>query len=364
MTATPTPTPTPTQTASPRARRAVAAFTLVELLVVIGIIALLIGILLPTLSRARESAKMTVCLSNIRQMGQASTMFVNDHDGWMYKAWLNSGPKTNLGDFSKGPWEFEFPRWGWDFVLSSYMDGAKDVFACPSDENPFNVMRGVQFDPPDSGTAQATGAAFGNPNLSDEYKTNRDLWQSDNIPASYRYNASNIPWPNDAQKLVQIDNGTQAILITEGLPARHHHLATWENGLAEIGQGVTKNTGVTRHLDGQMAYMFFDGHGEVLTWEESWQPLGESFTYDATFSFSGGNSKVVTPPPPGGPSTPRRARRGRTSTRGRRTSSTPRATSRSSRIGPSRAQSLDLIAAPCRFLLPRPARQWRAGRCA
>ena len=62
-------------------RRAKHGFTLVELLVVVSIIALLISILLPSLKKAREQAKATVCLSNLRALGQGIMLYATEYDG-------------------------------------------------------------------------------------------------------------------------------------------------------------------------------------------------------------------------------------------------------------------------------------------
>lgn len=74
--------------------RRTAGFTLVELLVVIGIIGLLVSILLPTLGQARERARSIKCLSNLRTLGLAVQMYANEKKGWL------PYPTTTFGERS------------------------------------------------------------------------------------------------------------------------------------------------------------------------------------------------------------------------------------------------------------------------
>jgi type II secretory pathway pseudopilin PulG len=72
--------------------RRTAGFSLVELLVVIGIIATLIGLLMPALSRARDRSNCTVCASNLKEIGDCLIMYCNENQGWLFPV---GPPMTN-----------------------------------------------------------------------------------------------------------------------------------------------------------------------------------------------------------------------------------------------------------------------------
>jgi prepilin-type N-terminal cleavage/methylation domain-containing protein len=89
-----------------RHRQITRAFTLVELLVVIGIIAILIGILLPTLSRVRQQANTVVCSSNLRQISMAMLMYEQDNKGRLLVAWT----KAPIWHYQLKPYFGKLPR--------------------------------------------------------------------------------------------------------------------------------------------------------------------------------------------------------------------------------------------------------------
>jgi prepilin-type N-terminal cleavage/methylation domain-containing protein/prepilin-type processing-associated H-X9-DG protein len=272
------------RTPSPRRR---PAFTLVELLVVIGIIALLIGILLPALNKARKEAQKTACQSNMRQIATGVIMFANDHKGFLVKRKWNSGPFTDqaTGKSTGDNWGFTDPNWEWDYVLNSQYLKNKEVFRCPSDADA--KYRGFDYTKP----MDATNNCF---------------------PTSYRLNCSNIAPDANPTNGVTIEND---IKITQARPVHRamyifegstntppgvvhpfHHAATWDlashSQSGYVAENYPNNVSFNRHgpKEGELPntapvanpkwaatranYAFLDGHVETLSWKDTWQVYG------------------------------------------------------------------------------------------
>ena len=105
-------------------------FTLIELLVVIAIIAILAAILFPVFARAREKARQTSCLSNLKQLGLGLMMYAQDYDERFPTYWWGEG---NTGIANSCTW------WG---GIYPYVKNIQ-IFACPSSNNTGNNTWGV-----------------------------------------------------------------------------------------------------------------------------------------------------------------------------------------------------------------------------
>lgn len=101
------------------------AFTLVELLIVIGVIGVLIAVLVPALSSANEAAKKTGCLANTKSIAMALTVYANDHD-LRFPHWSGWHVYQQEGHPDDQPGK------GWTELIESYVEGSTDVYVDPA----------------------------------------------------------------------------------------------------------------------------------------------------------------------------------------------------------------------------------------
>jgi prepilin-type N-terminal cleavage/methylation domain-containing protein len=134
------------------------AFTLVELLLTIGIIALLISILLPVLSKARESARRTACLSNLRQVHASFHLYAlsnNDQVPLGYRAGFKQF-NSMLYSFTSG----KIVLFGW--LHNAGLMRSPSVFYCPSETDPRSMLETPENPwPPGIDPAKHTYAGYG-----------------------------------------------------------------------------------------------------------------------------------------------------------------------------------------------------------
>jgi prepilin-type N-terminal cleavage/methylation domain-containing protein/prepilin-type processing-associated H-X9-DG protein len=222
-----------------RARR--SGFTLIELLVVIAIIAILAAILFPVFAQARDRARMSACLSNMRQIGTGMMMYAQDYDETL--------PHIRFSCRVSGCYV-------WKNALRPYLKSL-EILACPS--NPYGKTQPGKFaDPARAGETNAEGYAF-------EPEQRMPISYGMNSCAANHQPADTNPVP--ATRLGQLVRPAETMMIVENQQRPYADMTVhwlWEPGRCE---------GVFAHSTKVANFIFYDGHVQSKKWLSTLYPF-------------------------------------------------------------------------------------------
>ena len=233
-----------------------SAFTLVELLVVIGIIAVLISLLLPALNRAREAANQVKCLSNMRQLGLAMIMYNNENRGHFPSPAAVTSPDD---------WIFWTPAGGTkrdlnQSALARYLGHATpEYFRCPSDpsyqyhQNGYVYSYSVNWlicEPRDVTRPRATPGPF--------VATWFDAYSGNDLRLIPNLKNTQIRNPTDIIMILDESSST----LDDGCWAPEHYFTDGHNLMSNRHDKQSEKSKDKNAGRGNAA--FADGHGEFI----------------------------------------------------------------------------------------------------
>lgn len=217
------------------------AFTLIELLVVVAIIAVLIAILIPSLSRAREQGKAVKCQSNMRMLAVAVTLYAQQNRDWLPQWGFNHGG----GDTNKSR--------AWLKTMGKEYGENAGLLRCPVDRSPTWIK-------PYNGNLRVTSYAT-NYFLSAENKNDTEI----GFRSGHPFNSTR--WVERPAATVFV-----AELAEEGdyAVSDHVHPENWAYFFPAERAEAAGQVALERHLK-QANYAYLDGHAERLPFEKTFQ---------------------------------------------------------------------------------------------